>query len=105
MGEEDEKRGVNRQRGQRRDESDQSRPGPDGAQPVRDEKGQALAADKVGVPDDKIGWFNFPTVPGGKGEAPDEASEPGRSPGKMVSTTASRKAFVIKGSVQGRRRA
>jgi raffinose/stachyose/melibiose transport system substrate-binding protein len=32
---------------------------------------KALAADKVGVPDDKIGWFNFPTVPGGKGEASD----------------------------------
>jgi raffinose/stachyose/melibiose transport system substrate-binding protein len=32
---------------------------------------KALAADKVGVPDDKIGWFNFPTVPGGAGEASD----------------------------------
>jgi raffinose/stachyose/melibiose transport system substrate-binding protein len=32
---------------------------------------KALAADKVGVADDKIGWFNFPTVPGGKGEASD----------------------------------
>jgi raffinose/stachyose/melibiose transport system substrate-binding protein len=32
---------------------------------------KALAADKIGVPDDKIGWFNFPTVPGGAGEASD----------------------------------
>jgi raffinose/stachyose/melibiose transport system substrate-binding protein len=32
---------------------------------------KALAADKVGLSDDKIGWFNFPTVPGGKGEASD----------------------------------
>ena len=32
---------------------------------------KALAADKIGIPDDKIGWFNFPTVPGGAGEASD----------------------------------
>lgn len=32
---------------------------------------RALAADKAGIPDDKIGWFNFPTVPGGKGEPSD----------------------------------
>ena len=32
---------------------------------------RALAADKAGIPDDKIGWFNFPAVPGGKGEASD----------------------------------
>jgi raffinose/stachyose/melibiose transport system substrate-binding protein len=32
---------------------------------------KALAADKVGLSDDKIGWFNFPVVPGGKGEATD----------------------------------
>jgi raffinose/stachyose/melibiose transport system substrate-binding protein len=32
---------------------------------------KALAADKIGVPDDKIGWFNFPTVPGSAGEASD----------------------------------
>ncbi len=32
---------------------------------------KALAADKVGIADDKIGWFNFPTVPGGKGEPND----------------------------------
>jgi raffinose/stachyose/melibiose transport system substrate-binding protein len=32
---------------------------------------KALAADKVGITDDKIGWVNFPTVPGGKGEATD----------------------------------
>lgn len=29
------------------------------------------AADKVGIPDDKLGWFPFPSVPGGKG-APDD---------------------------------
>lgn len=29
------------------------------------------AADKVGIPDDKLGWFAFPSVPGGKG-APDD---------------------------------
>jgi len=32
---------------------------------------KALAADKVGITDDKIGWVNFPTVPGGKGEPTD----------------------------------
>ena len=32
---------------------------------------RALAADKTGLSDDKIGWFNFPTVPGGKGEISD----------------------------------
>ena len=32
---------------------------------------RALAADKVGLSDDKIGWFNFPTVPGGKGDPGD----------------------------------
>jgi raffinose/stachyose/melibiose transport system substrate-binding protein len=32
---------------------------------------RVLAADKVGIPDDKLGWFDFPTVPGGKGEASD----------------------------------
>ncbi len=32
---------------------------------------RALAANKVGIPDDKLGWFDFPTVPGGKGEASD----------------------------------
>ena len=29
------------------------------------------AADKVGLAPDKIGWFDFPTVPGGKGEPTD----------------------------------
>jgi raffinose/stachyose/melibiose transport system substrate-binding protein len=32
---------------------------------------RALAADKVGLGDDKIGWFDFPVVPGGKGEPTD----------------------------------
>ena len=32
---------------------------------------RALAADKAGLSDDKIGWFNFPMVAGGKGEASD----------------------------------
>ena len=32
---------------------------------------RALSADKAGLSDDKIGWFNFPVVPGGKGEASD----------------------------------
>ena len=32
---------------------------------------RALAADKAGLSDDKIGWFNFPVVAGGKGEASD----------------------------------
>jgi raffinose/stachyose/melibiose transport system substrate-binding protein len=30
-----------------------------------------LAADKVGLGPDKIGWFDFPAVPGGKGEPTD----------------------------------
>ncbi|MGQ3074120.1 MAG: ABC transporter substrate-binding protein [Ferrovibrionaceae bacterium] len=29
------------------------------------------AADKKGLPDDKLGWFAFPTVPGGKGDPSD----------------------------------
>jgi raffinose/stachyose/melibiose transport system substrate-binding protein len=32
---------------------------------------KALAADKVGISDDKLGFFDFPTVPGGKGAASD----------------------------------
>ena len=32
---------------------------------------KALSADKTGIPDDKLGWFDFPAVPGGKGEATD----------------------------------
>jgi raffinose/stachyose/melibiose transport system substrate-binding protein len=32
---------------------------------------RALAADKTGLGDDKIGWFDFPVVPGGKGEPTD----------------------------------
>jgi raffinose/stachyose/melibiose transport system substrate-binding protein len=32
---------------------------------------RANSADKVGIPDDKLGWFAFPSVPGGKG-APDD---------------------------------
>ena len=32
---------------------------------------KALAADKVGLTDDRLGWFDFPTVPGGKGEPTD----------------------------------
>jgi raffinose/stachyose/melibiose transport system substrate-binding protein len=32
---------------------------------------RALAADKVGLGDEKIGWFNFPVVPGGKGAPSD----------------------------------
>lgn len=32
---------------------------------------RALAADKAGLSDDKVGWFNFPVVAGGKGEAGD----------------------------------
>lgn len=32
---------------------------------------RALAADKVGLGEDKMGWFDFPTVPGGKGEPTD----------------------------------
>ena len=31
----------------------------------------ANSADKVGIPDSKLGWFAFPTVPGGKGGADD----------------------------------
>jgi raffinose/stachyose/melibiose transport system substrate-binding protein len=35
-------------------------------------KGQkAMAADKVGLADDNMGWINFPVVPGGKGEPTD----------------------------------
>ena len=32
---------------------------------------RVLAADKVGLSDDKLGWFAFPTVSGGKGDASD----------------------------------
>jgi len=32
---------------------------------------RVLAADKVGLGEDKIGWFDFPAVPGGKGEPTD----------------------------------
>src|SRR5690349_51525 len=32
---------------------------------------RALAADKVGLGEDKIGWFDFPIVPGGKGAPTD----------------------------------
>lgn len=32
---------------------------------------RAVAADKKGLPDDQIGWFPFPTVPGGKGAPTD----------------------------------
>jgi raffinose/stachyose/melibiose transport system substrate-binding protein len=32
---------------------------------------RALAADKAGLSDDKLGWFDFPTVSGGKGDASD----------------------------------
>ncbi|MGJ4932210.1 extracellular solute-binding protein [Bradyrhizobium sp. HKCCYLS2038] len=32
---------------------------------------RALAADKVGLTEDKVCWFDFPTVPGGKGEPTD----------------------------------
>lgn len=32
---------------------------------------KANAADKIGIPDDKLGWFAFPSVPGGQG-APDD---------------------------------
>ena len=32
---------------------------------------KANAADKIGIPDEKLGWFPFPTVPGGAG-APDD---------------------------------
>ncbi|PVE21399.1 ABC transporter substrate-binding protein [Microvirga sp. KLBC 81] len=32
---------------------------------------KANSADKVGIPDDKLGWFPFPTVSGGKGDPGD----------------------------------
>jgi raffinose/stachyose/melibiose transport system substrate-binding protein len=32
---------------------------------------RVLAADKVGLGDDKLGWFDFPNVSGGKGDASD----------------------------------
>jgi raffinose/stachyose/melibiose transport system substrate-binding protein len=32
---------------------------------------RVLAADKIGLTEDKIGWFDFPVVPGGKGEPTD----------------------------------
>ncbi len=32
---------------------------------------RANAADKVGIPDEKLGWFAFPSVPGGKGASDD----------------------------------
>ena len=32
---------------------------------------KVFAADKVGVPDDKLAWINFPTVAGGKGQPGD----------------------------------
>ncbi|MBL8697089.1 MAG: extracellular solute-binding protein [Alphaproteobacteria bacterium] len=32
---------------------------------------KVFAADKTGVSDDKLAWIDFPTVPGGKGEATD----------------------------------
>ncbi|WP_406853956.1 extracellular solute-binding protein [Alsobacter sp. KACC 23698] len=32
---------------------------------------KALAADKKGIADDNIGWFDFPTVPGGQGDPTD----------------------------------
>jgi raffinose/stachyose/melibiose transport system substrate-binding protein len=32
---------------------------------------RVLAADKVGLSDEKLGWFDFPTVAGGKGNATD----------------------------------
>jgi raffinose/stachyose/melibiose transport system substrate-binding protein len=32
---------------------------------------RVLAADKVGLSDDRLGWFDFPTVAGGKGDASD----------------------------------
>jgi raffinose/stachyose/melibiose transport system substrate-binding protein len=32
---------------------------------------KANSADKVGVPEDKLGWFPFPTVPDGKGDPDD----------------------------------
>ena len=32
---------------------------------------KANSADKNGIPDDKLGWFPFPTVAGGKGDPTD----------------------------------
>jgi len=32
---------------------------------------RANSADKKGIPEDKLGWFPFPTVPGGKGDPSD----------------------------------
>ncbi len=32
---------------------------------------RANSADKVGIPDEKLGWFPFPTLPGGKGDPSD----------------------------------
>jgi len=32
---------------------------------------KVFAVDKTGVPDDKLAWINFPTVPGGKGQRSD----------------------------------
>jgi raffinose/stachyose/melibiose transport system substrate-binding protein len=32
---------------------------------------KANSADKIGIPDDKLGWFPFPTVPEGKGDPSD----------------------------------
>lgn len=32
---------------------------------------RTLAADQAGLPDEKLGWFDFPVVPGGRGEASD----------------------------------
>ena len=32
---------------------------------------KANSADKVGIPEDKLGWFPFPTVAGGKGDPSD----------------------------------
>jgi ABC-type sugar transport system, periplasmic component len=43
---------------------------------------RALAADKVGLSDDKLGWVDFPVVPGGKGDRQTRsaASPAGSSP-------------------------
>ena len=65
---------------------------------------RALAADKAGLSDDKIGWFNFPTVPGGKGEASDTL---GGVNGWLVTKGAPKEAvefvkFFISDSVQKR---
>lgn len=32
---------------------------------------KVFAVDKTGIPDDKLAWINFPTVPGGKGQPSD----------------------------------